>query len=71
MCECVFVCMCVCQTLRCDCTCEKEKATSCVFKFVLLFFPLTREISPSKGPSSAGVYSSPGDPSSVKNVRCV
>lgn len=54
------------------CMCEKEKNHFMCFKFVLLFhFPFQGGNTAIKGTKSAGVFSSQGDPSSLKNVGCV
>lgn len=69
----IYVCVCVwcvCQALMRECMCEKEKSTLCFFKFVLLFSPYKGNIA-IKGTKKAGVHSSQGDPSSVKNVSDV
>lgn len=39
-----------------------------VWSSLRCFFPVKREVLPTKGPSLTGVYFSQGDPSSVKNV---
>lgn len=48
---CVCVCVSMCLVLMHDCMCEKEKTTSCVLSLCCFCFPLTWEITPSKGPS--------------------
>lgn len=65
------MCVCACAKRPCVivCVCEKEKNHFMCLKFVLLLcFPLTREMPPSKGPSQLVCIPAKGDPSSVKNV---
>lgn len=66
------VCACACAKCSCStvCTCEEEKTTPCVLSFCAAFSPSQGKYRHQRD-QSAGVYSSQGDPSSVKNVLCI